>query len=162
MPTFDGTGPTSPDSPPHPRCSLPSSPHILIPTRSATPPPLLSLSSLVLFPLSLARSLPSLRILKMPKYQSDNTHFNRRQELLARQDPHKFLRAPRPDRRVSYVDVAWALGLPLYQLPTEIDVSFAYVDDEDACAEEADEDEFSMDLSLIRWLYVYISDHLAV
>ncbi|KAJ6555829.1 hypothetical protein B0H19DRAFT_1070991 [Mycena capillaripes] len=52
--------------------------------------------------------------------------------------------------------VARALRLPLYQLPTEIDVSFTYVlqvDDEDACAEEDDEDEFSMNLS---WIYATV------
>ncbi|KAJ6555810.1 hypothetical protein B0H19DRAFT_136683 [Mycena capillaripes] len=44
-------------------------------------------------------------------------------------------------------DVARYLGEPLYQLSNEIDVPFAHVDDEDSCAEEDGEDEFSMDLS---------------
>ncbi|KAJ6555886.1 hypothetical protein B0H19DRAFT_137412 [Mycena capillaripes] len=44
-------------------------------------------------------------------------------------------------------DVARYLGEPLYQLSNEIDVPFALVDDEGLCAEEDDEDEFSMDLS---------------
>ncbi|KAJ6555873.1 hypothetical protein B0H19DRAFT_137274 [Mycena capillaripes] len=44
-------------------------------------------------------------------------------------------------------DVARYLGQSLYQLSNEIDVPFAHVDDEELCAEEDDEDEFSMDLS---------------
>ncbi|KAJ6522050.1 hypothetical protein B0H19DRAFT_1277498 [Mycena capillaripes] len=46
-------------------------------------------------------------------------------------------------------DVARYLREPLYQLSNEIDVPFAptVMDDEDMCAEEDDEDEFSMDLS---------------
>ncbi|KAJ6555758.1 hypothetical protein B0H19DRAFT_135973 [Mycena capillaripes] len=44
-------------------------------------------------------------------------------------------------------DVARSLGYPLFQLSNEVDVPFAHVDEEDLCAQEDDEDEFSMDLS---------------
>ncbi|KAJ6555883.1 hypothetical protein B0H19DRAFT_137375 [Mycena capillaripes] len=44
-------------------------------------------------------------------------------------------------------DVATHLGQSLYQLYSEVDVPFAHVDDEESCAEDDDEDEFSMDLS---------------
>ncbi|KAJ6555868.1 hypothetical protein B0H19DRAFT_1151422 [Mycena capillaripes] len=44
-------------------------------------------------------------------------------------------------------DVARYLRHPPCQLSNEMDVPFAHVDDEDLCAEEDDEDEFSMDLS---------------
>ncbi|KAJ6555807.1 hypothetical protein B0H19DRAFT_1376839 [Mycena capillaripes] len=44
-------------------------------------------------------------------------------------------------------DVARYFREPLYQLSNEVDVPFAHVDDEDLCAEEDDEDDFSMDLS---------------
>ncbi|KAJ6555880.1 hypothetical protein B0H19DRAFT_1376866 [Mycena capillaripes] len=44
-------------------------------------------------------------------------------------------------------DVARYFGHPLFQLSNEVDVPFAHVDEEDSCAEEDDEDEFSMDLS---------------
>ncbi|KAJ6555950.1 hypothetical protein B0H19DRAFT_1376898 [Mycena capillaripes] len=46
--------------------------------------------------------------------------------------------------------VADYLEEPLYQLSNEIDVPFSHVDDEDACAEEDDQDQCSMDLS---WYY---------
>ncbi|KAJ6555792.1 hypothetical protein B0H19DRAFT_1376833 [Mycena capillaripes] len=48
-----------------------------------------------------------------------------------------------PDRQ----DVARYLGQPLYQLSSEVDVPFAHVDDEESCAEDDDQDEFSMDLN---------------
>ncbi|KAJ6522066.1 hypothetical protein B0H19DRAFT_1386735 [Mycena capillaripes] len=44
-------------------------------------------------------------------------------------------------------DVARSLGYPLWQLFNEVHVQFAHVDEEDLCAEEDDEDDFSMDLS---------------